>query len=386
MRQSGDGTTRPVRGRRGVGRRLLRELGDLPRLELGLFAAIRDAGRARDRGGRDRDRRRLPARAGPGVARGRPRVRAGRPGRRSGDPRRGRRRRSSSTTPTRSTSAGSSSPPSSRASTTPASTEFFRTGRTIDERPPRFHRAIEAVTVQDIAVFFQEGLADLPDLVTDPEPRRPRPRRRLRRWQVADRRRPAVPGDGARRRRVRAGLGRPGDAPRQRRGPRPADPDRAADDPGHAVPRPVRPRLPPGRAARAAGPGGVAAGVVGRGRARRPARGPRLVPAGRSRPTSRSTPSCSGASRSTSSTRAPGCTRGRASSSSTRAPAVPAPTVDRPPVGRDPVRRRQAGALAGDGTRGRRPRRRSRSTGPGSCSPSSASGGSSSGRCTCPVP
>src|SRR3954468_12385580 len=43
-------------------------------------------------------------------------------------------------------------------------TEFFRTGRTIDERPPRFHRAIEAVTVQDIAVFFQEGLAQLPEL------------------------------------------------------------------------------------------------------------------------------------------------------------------------------------------------------------------------------
>ena len=43
-------------------------------------------------------------------------------------------------------------------------TDFFRTGRTIDERPPRFHRAIEAVTVQDIAVFFQEGLAELPDL------------------------------------------------------------------------------------------------------------------------------------------------------------------------------------------------------------------------------
>lgn len=43
-------------------------------------------------------------------------------------------------------------------------TEFFRTGRTIAERPPRFHRAIEAVTVQDIAVFFQEGLAALPDL------------------------------------------------------------------------------------------------------------------------------------------------------------------------------------------------------------------------------
>jgi len=42
--------------------------------------------------------------------------------------------------------------------------EFFRTGRTIDERPPRFHRAIESVTVQDIAVFCQEGLAQLPEL------------------------------------------------------------------------------------------------------------------------------------------------------------------------------------------------------------------------------
>ncbi len=43
--------------------------------------------------------------------------------------------------------------------------EFFRTGRTTGERPPRFHRAIESVTVQDIAVFFQEGLAQLPELV-----------------------------------------------------------------------------------------------------------------------------------------------------------------------------------------------------------------------------
>jgi SAM-dependent methyltransferase len=42
--------------------------------------------------------------------------------------------------------------------------DFFRTGQTIPERPPRFHRAIEAVTVQDIAVFFQEGLAELPQL------------------------------------------------------------------------------------------------------------------------------------------------------------------------------------------------------------------------------
>src|SRR5688572_22091401 len=46
-------------------------------------------------------------------------------------------------------------------------TDFFRTGRPVGERPPRFHRAIEAVTLQDIAVFFQEGLAALPDLAAD---------------------------------------------------------------------------------------------------------------------------------------------------------------------------------------------------------------------------
>ena len=46
-------------------------------------------------------------------------------------------------------------------------TDFVRTGRTIAERPARFHRAIEAVTVQDIAVFFQEGLAELPDLAAE---------------------------------------------------------------------------------------------------------------------------------------------------------------------------------------------------------------------------
>jgi SAM-dependent methyltransferase len=42
--------------------------------------------------------------------------------------------------------------------------EFARTGRTMDVRPPRYHRAIEALTAQDIAVFFQEGLSALPDL------------------------------------------------------------------------------------------------------------------------------------------------------------------------------------------------------------------------------
>ena len=46
-------------------------------------------------------------------------------------------------------------------------TDFFRTGRPISGRPPRFHRAIEAVTAQDIAVFFQEGLAELPDLAAE---------------------------------------------------------------------------------------------------------------------------------------------------------------------------------------------------------------------------
>jgi SAM-dependent methyltransferase len=45
--------------------------------------------------------------------------------------------------------------------------EFFRTGNPIPERPPRFHRAIERVTVQDIAVFFQEGLAALPALTDE---------------------------------------------------------------------------------------------------------------------------------------------------------------------------------------------------------------------------
>ena len=42
--------------------------------------------------------------------------------------------------------------------------EFFKTGRPILQRPPRFHRAIEAVTVQDIVFFFQEGRALLADL------------------------------------------------------------------------------------------------------------------------------------------------------------------------------------------------------------------------------
>jgi SAM-dependent methyltransferase len=45
--------------------------------------------------------------------------------------------------------------------------EFIRTGRTVRERPPRYYRAIERLTAQDIAVFFEEALATLPDMVTE---------------------------------------------------------------------------------------------------------------------------------------------------------------------------------------------------------------------------
>jgi len=39
--------------------------------------------------------------------------------------------------------------------------EYFRTGRTVPERPPRHHRVIEQVTVQDITLFLDEGLPRL---------------------------------------------------------------------------------------------------------------------------------------------------------------------------------------------------------------------------------
>lgn len=45
--------------------------------------------------------------------------------------------------------------------------EFFRTGRPIAERPDRYRASIERLTVQDIAVFFGEALAALPQLVAD---------------------------------------------------------------------------------------------------------------------------------------------------------------------------------------------------------------------------
>ncbi len=45
--------------------------------------------------------------------------------------------------------------------------EFFRAGTPIGSRPDRYRVAIERLTAQDIAVFFQEALADLPQLVAD---------------------------------------------------------------------------------------------------------------------------------------------------------------------------------------------------------------------------
>jgi SAM-dependent methyltransferase len=42
--------------------------------------------------------------------------------------------------------------------------EFFRSGRTVAKRAPRYHRAIERVTVQDITLFLDEGLPRLPEV------------------------------------------------------------------------------------------------------------------------------------------------------------------------------------------------------------------------------
>lgn len=43
--------------------------------------------------------------------------------------------------------------------------EFFQTGLPLTNRPDRYRAAIERVTRQDVAVFFAEALAALPDLV-----------------------------------------------------------------------------------------------------------------------------------------------------------------------------------------------------------------------------
>jgi SAM-dependent methyltransferase len=45
--------------------------------------------------------------------------------------------------------------------------DFFRTGVPVRDRPDRYRVAIERLTRQDIAVFFQEALAALPQLAAD---------------------------------------------------------------------------------------------------------------------------------------------------------------------------------------------------------------------------
>ena len=47
--------------------------------------------------------------------------------------------------------------------------DVLRTGQPMASRPDRYRMAIERLTVQDIAVFFQEVLASLPQLVVDLE-------------------------------------------------------------------------------------------------------------------------------------------------------------------------------------------------------------------------
>lgn len=45
--------------------------------------------------------------------------------------------------------------------------DFFRTGQPVRERPDRYRVSIERLTIQDVAVFFQEALAELPQVVAD---------------------------------------------------------------------------------------------------------------------------------------------------------------------------------------------------------------------------
>ncbi|GIW20450.1 MAG: hypothetical protein KatS3mg065_0746 [Chloroflexota bacterium] len=45
--------------------------------------------------------------------------------------------------------------------------EVFRTGVPVRERPDRYRASIERLTLQDVAVFFEEALAALPELVVD---------------------------------------------------------------------------------------------------------------------------------------------------------------------------------------------------------------------------
>ena len=111
----------------------------------------------------------------------------------------------------------------------------IQTGRTVAVRPPRYYRSIEQLTRQDIAIFFEEVLAALPDMVTQLVQGRRRGRPPLRRWPVAGRCCQPVPCRPPRRRRGRARLDRPRDPAGPGGRARRAHPDRSArGDTDHA--------------------------------------------------------------------------------------------------------------------------------------------------------
>ena len=163
-------------------------------IELGLFAHVRESRRGRADGGRARGARRLPAggdrRVGLGGRRARPGDARGRPA----DDRRRRRRRSCSTTDRPEYLGGQFVHAAVASLDWGGMVDFFRTGEPIRERPDRYRVAIERLTAQDIAVFFQEALAALPAAGRRPGPRRAGRGRPLRRRPMAHRDGAPVPG------------------------------------------------------------------------------------------------------------------------------------------------------------------------------------------------
>ena len=95
--------------------------------------------------------------------------------------------------------------------------DVFRTGGRARSRPDRYRMAIERLTVQDVAVFFQEVLRGAAAARRRPRRRRGDRRRPLRRRPLADRDGPAVPGHAPGRRRVRGRTRSPAPAPTSRR-------------------------------------------------------------------------------------------------------------------------------------------------------------------------
>ena len=141
--------------------------------------------------------------------------------------------------------------------------EFFRTGQPIEDRPDRYRASIERLTVQDIAVFFQEALAAAAAARRRPVTRRSRRGHPLRRRPLAHRDGPPVPGPRAGRRRVPAGFRGPGARQHRRGRPRRAhrDPRRRTSTRRVRAPRTTSPTSStrctscPIRSARCARPG-----------------------------------------------------------------------------------------------------------------------------------